>query len=395
MANAPNRKNWLERNPKKIIFVLIVVMIGSMALVTEKILARRAQPNIYYQGIKRYIKLRENKPLYSDVIIPSQATMDISDTLVQKGYKFRIDENGFIIPSKIHDNPQLTLVFLGASTTECCYVEEENRFPYIVGRLIEKNTGLRTNSYNASKSGNTSLHSLDALLNKVIPVKPDIVIMMHNTNDLGVLLYENSYWTKNPFRSPLVEIKPSFKNAMKNMEDSFHMVRDLLIPHLSRQLKNFYSYTIGNSFRTDEFKKARGRKIQVDTPILVNEFSMNLQTFITICRARKITPMLMTMHNRLKDHPDPFIKLLIRDTVETGAGLSYKAFKDLVDLFNQTIREVAAANGVFVIDLDRKVPKEKELMYDFIHLNDTGSKYVSDIIAAELYPVVNSLKQHH
>ena len=123
---------------------------------------------------------------------------------------------------------------------------------------------------------------------------------------------------------------------------------------------------------------------------------MNLQTFINISRARKITPALMTMANRLKDHPDPFILSLERKTVETGTGLNYKDFKDLVDLFNQTIREVAAANSVLVIDLDRKVPKEKELMYDFVHLNDAGSKYVSDIIAAELYPVVNSLKmQHH
>jgi lysophospholipase L1-like esterase len=387
--------NWLERHSKKIIFFLIAVIIGSMALVTEKILAYRAQPNIYYPGIKRYVKLRENRPLYSDVIVPPQTTMDISDTLVKKDYKFRIDENGFIVPSKIHDNPYLTLVFLGGSTTECCYVEEENRFPYIVGRLIEKRTGLRTNSYNAGKAGNTSLHSLDALLNKIIPIKPDVVIMMHNTNDLGVLLYENTFWTKNPFRSPLVEIKPSFKNAMKNVEESFHMARDLLIPHLSRQLKNFYKYTIGNACRTDEFKKVRGRKILVDKLLLVNEFSMNLQAFINICRARKITPMLMTMHNRLKDHPDPFIMQIVRDTL-TGSGLSYKVFKDLVDLFNQTIREVAAANGVFVIDLDRKVPKEKELMYDFIHLNDAGSKYVSDIIAAELDPIVNSFKiQYH
>jgi hypothetical protein len=288
------------------------------------------------------------------------------------------------------------LVFLGGSTTECSYVEEENRFPYLVGRLLEKKTGLRTDSYNAAKGGNTSLHSLDALLNKVIPVKPDVAIMMHNVNDLAVLLFEKTFWTKNPYRSPLVEIKPSCKTAMKNVEESFHIMRDLYLPHLSRQLKNLYHHIVGNSSSVDEFKQARGRKIQVDKQKLVSEFSMNLQTFINISRARKITPVLMTMANRLKDHPDPFILSVERTTVETGTGLNYKDFKDLVDLFNQTIREVAAANSVFVIDLDRKVPKEKELMYDFVHLNDTGCKYVSDIIAAELYPVVNSLTmQHH
>ena len=299
--------NRLERHAKKILFFLVVLIIGSMAFVTEKILAYRAQPNIYYPGIKRYVNLRESRPLYSDVIIPPQNTMDISDTLVQKGYPFRIDENGFIMPSKIHANPQLTLVFLGGSTTECAYVEEENRFPYLVGRLVEKKTGLRTDSYNAGKAGNTSLHSLDILLNKVIPVKPDVAIMMDNVNDLAVLIFEKTYWTKNPYRSPLVEIKPSFKTAMKNVEESFHIMRDLYIPHLSRQLKNFYHYIIGNSSRVDEFKQARGRKIQVDKHMLVSEFSMNLQTFINISRARKITPVLMTMANRLKDHPDPFI----------------------------------------------------------------------------------------
>ena len=390
------RGNRLERHAKKILFFLVVLIIGSMALVTEKILAYRAQPNIYYPGIKRFVKLRESRPLYSDVLIPPQNTMDISDGLVRKGYPFRIDDNGFIMPSKIHANPQLTLAFLGGSTTECAYVDEENRFPYLVGRLVEKKTGLRTDSYNAGKAGNTSLHSLDVLLNKVIPLKPDVAIMMHNVNDLAVLIFEKTFWTKNPYRSPLVEIKPSFKTAMKSIEESFHIMRDLYIPHLSRQLKSFYHYIVGNPSGIDEFKQARGRKIQVDKNILVSEFSMNLQTFINISRARKITPALMTMANRLKDHPDPFILSLERTTVETGTGLNYKDFKELVDLFNQTIREVAAANSVFVIDLDRKVPKEKELMYDFVHLNDAGSKYVSDIIAAELYPVVNSLKmQHH
>jgi hypothetical protein len=383
--------NWLERHSNKIVFLLVVLIIGSMAFVTEKILAYRARPNIYSPGIKRYVKLRESRPFYADVLLPPQNTMDISDSLVQKGYPFRIDENGFIMPSKIHPEPQLTLAFLGGSTTECAYVEEENRFPYLVGRLVEKTTGLRTNSYNAGKAGNTSLHSLDVFLNKVIPVKPDVAIMLHNVNDLAVLIFEKTFWTKNPYRSPLVEIKPSFKTAMKNVEDSFHIIRDLSIPHLSRQLKYFYHYLTGNSSNVDEFKQARSHKIQIDKNRLVSEFSMNLQTFINISRARKITPALMTMANRLKDHPDPFILALERTTVEAGTGLNYKDFKNLIDLFNQTIREVAAANSVLVIDLDRKVPKEKELMYDFVHLNDAGSKYVSDIIAAELYPVVNSL----
>jgi hypothetical protein len=388
--------NWLERHPKKIIFLLLLVTVIGMALLTEKILAYRAQPNVYYPGIKRYIKLREPRPLYSDIIVPPPATMDISDTLAKKGYEFRVDANGFIIPSKIHDDPQFTLVFIGGSTTECSYVGEKNRFPYLTGRLLEQKTGLRINSYNGGKGGNTSLHSLDVLLNKVIPLKPDLVIMMHNINDLSVLLYEKTYWTRNPYRSPLVEIKPTFKTAMKNLEDSFHIIRDLTLPHLSRQLVNLYNVTIGNRFPTDEFKQARNRKIKPDKALLVHEFEMNLQTFVNLCKARNITPGLMTMPSRLRDNPDKFIRESVQHTVGAGLGLNYETFKELFDLYNQAIRKVAAENGCVFIDLARKVPPQKALMCDIVHFNDRGSKYVSGVLAEGLTPVVDKLHgQHH
>ena len=59
------------------------------------------------------------------------------------------------MPSKVHDHPDLTLAFLGGSTTECIYVDENNRFPYLAGRLIEEQTGLKVNSYNAGRAATT------------------------------------------------------------------------------------------------------------------------------------------------------------------------------------------------------------------------------------------------
>jgi len=35
MDNAPNRKNWLERNPKKVIGALVLLAIGGLAVVTD------------------------------------------------------------------------------------------------------------------------------------------------------------------------------------------------------------------------------------------------------------------------------------------------------------------------------------------------------------------------
>jgi hypothetical protein len=69
--------------------------------------------------------------------------------------------------------------------------------------LLEKKSGLRVNAYNAAMAGNNSLHSINILLNKVIPLQPNIVFMMHNINDLAILLHEDSYWNKNKYKSDL------------------------------------------------------------------------------------------------------------------------------------------------------------------------------------------------
>ena len=210
MDNAPNRKNWLERHPKKVICAIVLLAIGCLAVVAEKILASRTHNQINLTGIKRSIKLREFNPLYRDVLVPSQEVLRMSDGLVQQPYVLRVDRQGFIMPAKIHDQADLTIAFLGGSTTECTYVDEDNRFPYLVGRLLERRTRLKVNSYNAGRSGNNTLHCINVLLNKVVNLKPDIVVLMDNINDLAILMYEKTYWNTNPSRSPIQERLPNF-----------------------------------------------------------------------------------------------------------------------------------------------------------------------------------------
>jgi hypothetical protein len=114
---------------------------------------------------------------------------------------------------------------------------------------------------------------------------------------------------------------------------------------------------------------------------------MNLQIFIDICRDRGITPVLMTQANRIKSDPDPVVAAYI-GRYGQDTGISYRNFKELYDLFNDTIREVGQKNGIMVIDLAREVPPDREHLYDMVHFNDAGSRYAAGIIAARLQPLV-------
>jgi hypothetical protein len=282
----------------------------------------------------------------------------------------------------------LTIVFLGGSTTECTYVSEDLRFPYLVGRLLEKATHLTVNSYNAGRSGNNTLHCLNILLNKVVGLAPDIVVLMENINDLAILMYEQSYWNTHPSRSPIQERLPTFKTVGQDLRQTFYLVRDLTIPYLAREMKRLFPG--GGKVKGDEFHGVRGRKIIIDQELLAREFSLNLQTFINICQARGITPVLMTQASRLTASPDPLIQKLMRN-LELSQGITYAEFKGAFDRLNQTIREVGAKEGVLVIDLAREIPPVRENICDVAHFNDRGSRLVAERIAAALTPIIASL----
>lgn len=390
MSSDVSKKNWLERHPKKIIFFLLFLVFCILTLVTEKILAWKAGNLRHTAVVKRNIKLREFSPGYADILLPPKEALTVSDTLVRRNYLIRVDDRGFIMPSKVHEHPDLVLAFLGGSTTECIYDDENNRFPYLAGHLLEEKTGLKVNSYNAAKSGNDSLHTINILINKVVPLKPDIAITMENINDLAVLLYEGTYWNNHPTRSPLMVKNPCWKTVGKDLEETFHLARDLVIPNIYGVIHRLVQTE--SKFKKDEFKKVRGRTIEVHPDQLVPEFTLNLQTFINICRARGITPVLMTMPSRLKDDPDALIARLMKG-LEVQQGISYRDFKGAFDRFNQVIREVGARNQVSVVDLARDIPQEKEYMSDVAHYTPAGSRLVAQKIAAALRPVASSLNR--
>ncbi|MDO9084096.1 MAG: hypothetical protein Q7U56_12530, partial [Humidesulfovibrio sp.] len=119
------------------------------------------------RGIERFIVLREPRPHQDISKHPAKELLESADGLVDRAYRLRVDKDGYIIPSRVHEKADLSIVFLGGSTTECHYMNEEERFPYIVGRRLEQMTGLRINSYNSGMAGNNSLHSVFLLQGKV------------------------------------------------------------------------------------------------------------------------------------------------------------------------------------------------------------------------------------
>jgi lysophospholipase L1-like esterase len=367
------RQNIFQKNPKKTIFLIFIVTIVGSALIWEKILQRYGKP--HQPGLVRYINLREHPPgLVSWITPPKDAALE------NRGSLFRSDDNGFIIPSKVHEHPDRTIVCLGSSTTECFYVEEDKRWPYLAGRLLEKETGLKVNAYNAGMSSNNTLNSIDILINKVLPLKPQVVLMLHNLNDLTTLLYDKTYWSSNSKLRPIIQIDDSLG---KNLTKTWRQIWETAFPRLYAKLNRFLD-------KRKQPKPSLGgetEKVEVDKAQLVAEFRANLETFIQICRIRNILPVLMTQANRFTQNPEPFLREAFIATERTR-GVSYEMFKDLYDSFNNHIREVAAANNVVLIDLAASIPQHQDYIYDAVHLTPDGCQKIAEVVKEKVEPLL-------
>ena len=330
---------------------------------------------VNYGSQERYIRLRERNPEFHAYVYPARNEMQYIDGLDSGNKLLRTDRNGFIMPSNIHKDPDINIVFLGGSTTEGEFVDENNRFPYVVGRTVEEKTGLKVNSFNSGMYGNNTLHTINILLNKIVPMKPDIAIMMHNINDLSILMHEQTHWNSNSTRSPIATIN-YYSGALRK-------IKNATIPNLSRELKFYINSIFSSNLSLDEFHNTRDIKLIVSPDKIIEQFERNLRLFVSICKIYNITPILMTQFNRFSEEPDKVVLDSIRQELKKF-GMTYEEYRALYNALNASIINIASNNKILVIDLESKTPKTNKYMYDSIHLNNFGSLYVAKVISDNL-----------
>lgn len=324
----------------------------------------------------RFIRLRELQPGFDQYLKPFEAIprRDMADSLEDKPFRLRVDQDGFIEPSRIHQDPDIKYVFFGGSTTECAFVEEELRFPYLVGRKIEQSTGLKVNSFNSGVAAGNSMHSNFLFMAKALPMEPNFAIMMHNINDLVALLTEGSYWSNDQFRSIVID-KSSDETPWGRLSVA---AREYFIPGISGWLAQKQPTTVVSKAVNHEAPKTRVREIS-------SQFESSLRDFVRVAKANNVEPVLMTQMNRIVELPDKAIQNdILMDGFLKSHNMSWMDFKGHFDKFNAVVRHVAAAENVTLIDLDRDVPKTNEYMYDLVHLNSQGSALVADLIFEQL-----------
>ena len=246
------------------------------------------------------------------------------------------------------------------------------------------------NVYNGGVSGNNSMHSLLALLAKGIALEPNYAVLMHNINDFALLSKTESYWIAPKSRAVLVSnndgkfstIEDSSRNIFFNI---IKAVKDMLVPNLYTYLRPRLLADI--TLHRDEFEGFTKNYADLNLDLMESRFRSSIISFVKISRAWNIKPILMTQGNRIDHNLEYFQKWVVK--YQRGE-MTAREFSDLYARINQITREVAIQENVTLIDLDSKIPKTNEFLYDTIHLNQAGSILMGEIVSKQLAKVIQS-----
>ena len=332
-----------------------------LALLSAELVLRAAWHNPYQNdGPDRVVKLRMQHASTHHQIDRSAIHPDKPDTLL------RTDSRSYLLPSFQYEQPDCTVVFLGGSTTECCAVDEATRFPALVSSKLAKHD-LHVNTLNAGTSGNTLHDSINIYFNHALQDKPDIVVLMHACNDVGVLIRGEGYRSREGLFLNWSFLANSWLKGLTNHSYLLAIMRQTLREH------------------THFFPEEPEEKLLASnaaSPQLDGEYEKRLRTFIRMCHATGAKPVVMT---------------------QPTSGCISELTPDWIDAtvqtrFNDLVRRVGAEENATVVDLvkylEDEVPNWRDPMnifYDGVHVTDRGSMLYGEHITARLLPLIQSV----
>ncbi|MDH3591041.1 MAG: SGNH/GDSL hydrolase family protein [Planctomycetota bacterium] len=289
----------------------------------------------------------------------------------------RISKRGFRNADLDDPKPdgRVRLAFLGASTTFCAEVSSNaTAWPHLVNDALAKRFPDRSFDYcNAGVPGYTTEESLTNLEGRVAPLKPDLILIYHATNDLSgdtnTLAQEGGIYTGKPENpSWLAKISLTWYLIEKNLQVA------------ARQRQS---------------QKASGQ-LKFDPSQTEDAFRKRLETLVVAAKNHASAVALITFSVKVRREQDEKTRL---DSCNTSLFyMPYMTVPGLLDGFeayNRVIREVAQAHGVILIDGEHEIPGDDDHFNDSVHFKDLGCEKMAERVIRRLVaaPAFQSLVQ--
>ena len=361
---------WGKAFFKNILAVLLGLTLALMAL---EILLRVVQP-VEYRVRGNEIALPRNKKyvFINDKI--DRLDRVIYFTRNQLGFRGEPPPKNFA--------QTLTILTVGGSTTECFHISDGKAWPDLLAqRLRGEFQPLWLN--NAGLDGHSTFGHLVLMKDFIVQLKPKVVLFFVGVNDRALADY--CALDKQLLRKPGATFRLDCFDTLARYSEVVNYAVNL----------NRYAKARRGGLVHANIDFARLKLLDVSDDLLnsllndhksryLTPYARRLQELIDVARGHAIEPVFMTQPIIYGEVIDPVTGADL-GRVDIG-GINGKASWEIMKLYNEVLRQVAAQNQVLLIDLAAEMPKSSRYFYDTAHFTNEGCQLVAKIIEPHLAP---------
>jgi len=323
-------------------------------------------------------------PINEKSIISNQRLPKLESTIVHTK-----NEIGFRGESPPDDLSKITSVItVGGSTTESFYLSDGKTWTDLLGKALSVEFDDCWIN-NAGLDGHSTFGHQILLANHIVKLKPKAVIFLVGINDIE--------------RSDLLGIPPydmriagsqysDFKDWLKKNSEVINLVRNL------NRVLRARKRGIGDYKKDWDLEKFEETGIEKGKAILKSEHEQYLSQYkervralVRMCRQHGIAPIIFTQPLLWGSGKDPVTGINLENR-EVREGISSKMSWEILELYNEEVREVCEEDAVFCVDLAALLPKNSEYYYDECHFTNQGAAKVAEVTFRQVADYLKSLE---
>ena len=227
---------------------------------------------------------------------------------------------------------------------------------------------------NAGVPGHRTFDSVGKLFSEVHLYNPKYVLLCNAWNDI-------KYFSKlEPPNSTLLRLYPGMNHYSHKKISLFKGTIEK-----SQIFLRFSSIFSGTNHENNPegryFKKYIGRQSSEISQYALDQYELNIENFIDVCRNINSTPILLTQP-RLVDKNNTEID---KNKIAYGyVNLSHNALVKAFNKCDSIMHKVAKNKNAMIIDLSNKFSGNSKLFLDHVHTNQLGSQAIAEEVATTL-----------
>lgn len=291
----------------------------------------------------------------------------------------RFDASGFRTIEPLHPKPpdEFRIVALGGSTTEDLWNTSGRHWPWVLQERLQDGATRPIRVLNGGMSAYATPHTMIRTFTDVVDVASDLLIVMHNINDLTAAYQSIAANTPLDPHYAVKYLTRGYTGVRGDDEVVYLRLKRLIIsrlrPRRARQVL----------LAENEATMERG----------VELFQRNLRSIAAVARAHGIEPVLLTMPFATSEELFRITQTGHVNVGSVGVGHLPDRERMLADLARYNAATIALGDeiGVTVIDMAGEFEWADSLFVDTVHYSNSGSEVFAERLAEKIRPLLNRL----